>query len=388
MSQSIFDPPGPPDPPNAHLADSPAGALPGDEPAVAAAATYRWTPIRILLGLLIVGGVAGFLTFHVYQSYAGSASSPRVGGRARGPRPLPGPRASLEQFNIENLLLPDDQILGGGPAKDGIPALTDPKTVAGDAAEVMFGPTARIIAVTVNGQTRGYPINILNWHEAVNDTLGQTPIGVIYCPLCDSVTVVDRRLDDKTYEFGISGLLCYSNVLLYDRTDNALWSQVGLKAVSGPNAGRSLTHLDGWSMMHLTDFRAQYPDAQIVSIYTGHRRMYRGNPYQPYFNDDKVMASFKTFEPDTRMKNKARIIGIAYKDVARAYPLDAIRKSPGGEVLDELAGEKVQLKYDEQRDVFDVIKVPDGANAVHTFWFTWAKFHEDTQIYGRTPGAR
>lgn len=121
---------------------------------------------------------------------------------------------ALAQFNTYDLTIPREQILSGGPPKDGIPSLTDPK--AGVVEDSQYADGDRMVVVTVGDMTRAYPIRILNWHEAINDELGGVPIAVIYCPLCDSVSVVDRRLSDDTLEFGISGLLHNSNVLLYE----------------------------------------------------------------------------------------------------------------------------------------------------------------------------
>ena len=118
----------------------------------------------------------------------------------------------------------------------------------------------RIIGVSLGGQDRAYPFRALMYHEAVNDEVGGVPIAVVYCPLCDSVTVVDRRLAARIYTFGVSGLLYNSNVLLFDRTDDALWSQVGLTAISGPNAGRSLSHLP-WEITTAGDWRTRHADS-------------------------------------------------------------------------------------------------------------------------------
>lgn len=117
-----------------------------------------------------------------------------------------GGRPSLEdEFDLSDLRVERDEILRGGPPKDGIPAVTDPDTVAvGDAD--FLREDDRIVAVEMEGEARAYPIRMLNWHEIVNDELGGVPIAVIYCPLCDSVSVVDRRIEDETLTFGVSGL--------------------------------------------------------------------------------------------------------------------------------------------------------------------------------------
>ncbi len=209
-------------------------------------------------------------------------------------------------FNTENLQINWRDVRAGGPPKDGIPALTLPAFVPVQATGY-FREDDRVVVVDIEGDVRGYPFSILNWHEAVNDVVGGVPLAVIYCPLCDSVSVVDRRIQGDTLEFGISGLLYESNVLLYDRTHNALWSQVGLEAVSGPYAGQSLKH-QPWSIMRFDTFRQQHPDAEVLSMDTGHQRNYAHNPYQRYFESGRLM--FPVSKRDRRLPDKEPVIGI------------------------------------------------------------------------------
>ncbi|MFW6039167.1 MAG: DUF3179 domain-containing (seleno)protein, partial [bacterium] len=175
---------------------------------------HYWTPTKLLLAAVLVLGIAmplGYLLLRELSTTfstavpvvsaqsdgAGAADQPAGSGTRQAPAPL-------EQFDTSNLQVEPDRIRSGGPPKDGIPALTDPELISAEAADYL-DDTSRVVSVTINGQARAYPLNILNWHEAVNDTIGDVPITVIYCPLCDSVSVVDRRLNGETYEFGISG---------------------------------------------------------------------------------------------------------------------------------------------------------------------------------------
>ncbi|MAE63191.1 MAG: hypothetical protein CMJ18_02865 [Phycisphaeraceae bacterium] len=340
------------------------------------ASSYQWSPWRLLIAVLIVGGILGPLGIYVYNELSKEQQKDNFGRRV----------AMDELFDLSNLRVPRDQIRKGiqGPRyKDRIPALTRPDTANVTDVQFMHGGD-RVVVVTAGGQTRAYPIRILNYHEVVNDMLGDVPVGVIYCPLCDSVSVVDRRLDGRTYEFGISGLLCYSNVLMYDRTDDALWSQLGLKAVSGPNAGKSLTHLDGWSLERYGDFAKRHPDATVVSTSTGHRRDYGLSPYTGYFTSDRLM--FSGFEIDDRMRNKVPVVGVKVGDVAMAFPLDQVRQAPDGTVTETVAGATIRISYDGDTNALRILEAPDHASVVHTFWFSWAKFHPDTAIYS-LPGA-
>lgn len=289
--------------------------------------------------------------------------------------------ATLDQFNTQGLSVPRGSILPGGPPKDGIPALISPHTVTTDEADFL-NPDDRVVGVSLAGESRAYPINVLNWHEAVNDTLGGVPLTVIYCPLCDSVTVVDRRISaDKTLEFGISGLLHNSNVLLYDRTDQALWSQIGLQAISGPHVGQSLQHLP-FSITTFKSWRTAHPQTTVVSDRTGHRRNYALNPYERYFKEDALM--FPVARRDDRLPAKSRVVGVRLGGLTRAYPLKSIATMPGGRLTDQIDGQTIVLEAGADGSVH-VLSAPKAAHVTHTFWFAWAAFHPTTQVHDSTP---
>jgi hypothetical protein len=143
-------------------------------------------------------------------------------------------RRATPPFDLGNATVPREEIHSGGPAKDGIPALSKPKTIGAKAATYLAAGD-RVIGVAIGNEARAYPIRILNFHEIVNDVLGGQPIAVTYCPLCDSAAVFDRNTPRGLREFGVSGLLYNSNVLMYDRDKRAesLWSQLKSEAVAG-----------------------------------------------------------------------------------------------------------------------------------------------------------
>jgi len=284
-----------------------------------------------------------------------------------------------EAFDLSNLALKKSMIRSGGPPKDGIPALTDPEVVPAKEADHLDADD-RVVGVVVNDKARAYPIGLLNWHECVNDKLGGVPVAVVYCPLCDSVTVVDRRLNGKTFEFGISGLLANSNVLLYDRTDQAIWSQVKLTAVSGPHAGESLKHLP-FELTTFGEWRDEHPESDVLTFETGHQRNYKVNPYRRYFESDRLM--FPVTSMDERLSPKTQVIGVRMGDTVRAYAVPDIIKKGKGRVEDKLDGKKtiiLEARADKER--IEIVKLPEEAEAVHTFWFAWAAFHPETGLYG------
>ena len=340
---------------------------------------YRWTPARLLIGGVLVLGTAallGYIAVHEFELTASRftpAASAQSGANDRGHVSAP-----LEQFDTGDLRVDRSRILSGGPPKDGIPALTDPNFI--DAADADFlGDESRVVSVSIEGETRAYPLNILNWHEVINDEIADVPIAVVYCPLCDSVSVVDRRLGEKTFEFGVSGLLMNSNVLLYDRTDEALWSQAGLSAISGPHAGQSLQHLDGWAIVSYEQWKREHPDGKVVSADTGHHRNYRRNPYGRYFANDDTM--FPVSPKDDRYPKKMRVVGVRHGDTTRAYPLKAVREAPEGRLSDVIEGDKLVLEVEPGSGNVRISQTPPDAEVLHTFWFAWYAFHPDTQLY-------
>jgi hypothetical protein len=342
----------------------------GDDP-------HRWTSARVLLGVVIVLTAATVLTV-VARSTLGDRGVVAPFERSlRAVRPVTSRPAVGGSFNYNNLLVPREKIHHGGPPKDGIPALINPITVP--AADVGFlKGDARVVGVIVDDEARAYPLAILNWHEAVNDELAGAPLLVVYCPLCDSVSVLDRRLDGETHEFGISGLLYNSNVLLFDRADDSLWSQLGFAAISGPNAGKSLRHL-GWEITTFASWSKRHPDSTVVSFETGYGRDYQTNPYADYFKTDRLM--FPVDRKDTRLNPKDRIVAVKLGETVKAYPISEIQRAPGGVVRDTIDDQTIVLESDEQTGSVRVAEAPNEALVVHTFWFAWVAFQPQTEVY-------
>ena len=297
-------------------------------------------------------------------------------GGAPTSRPAAGD-ATLRQFDLTGLTIPRDEIMRGGPPKDGIPAITDPDVVAVDQADFLR-PGDRVVGVTLNGEARAYSIRLLNWHEVVNDELAGVPFAVVYCPLCDSASVFDRRIGDETLEFGVSGLLYNSNVLLYDRTHDALWSQILFAAVSGPYAGQELDHLP-WDLTTFAQWKRDHPGSTVATFNTGHMRAYDRNPYEQYFRQDGLMFPAKGGDDD-RLPEKEPVVGVVVGELARAYPVARVAAADGGRLVDELGPGQVVLEARDGGQVRVVAK-PQGAQTVHTFWFAWVAFHPQTDVF-------
>jgi len=304
--------------------------------------------------------------------------------------PLPtGPQASAAQvagppaFDLSKATIPVKEIRHGGPPKDGIPALTDPATIPADEADYLDAAD-RVVGVSLGGESRAYPLRILNYHEVVNDTLGGVPVAVTYCPLCDSAVVFDRRTPLGTREFGVSGLLYNSNVLIYDRAEKeSLWSQMKGEGVSGPAAGKSLT----WLPFELTrwhDWRQRHEQTTVLSGETGHRRNYQRNPYASYFERDALM--FPAGPLDDQLPNKEAVLGVWTDEAARAYPV-SLFNDRAGQTTDKLNGKAVTIEYDPRANRLRVVKADEGVRWMYSLWFAWHAFRPHTDVYAGDEGS-
>jgi hypothetical protein len=192
-----------------------------------------------------------------------------------------------------------EEIVSGGPPKDGIPAIDDPKFVTVSQANPFIDKNEPVAVVRRNGVTRAYPLQILIWHEIVNDIVGGDPITVTYCPLCNTTLAFDRRFDGQVLDFGTTGRLRHSDLIMYDRQSETWWQQATGQGIVGEHAGRQLTFVSS-PVMRWDDVREQLPDAQVLSRDTGHpgyEQRYGMNPYRGY---DRRDAPFEwTFSGST-----------------------------------------------------------------------------------------
>ena len=219
-------------------------------------------------------------------------------------------------FNVENRSIPRREIRRGGPGKDGIPAIHDPKFLGVKEVEFLK-PDDQVISVSRGDVVRAYPLRILDWHEVVNDQIGDFKFTVSYCPLCGTGMVFNRQLKDGAVRFGVSGLLYQSDVLLYDDKSDSLWSQLERKAVAGPKTGTELE----WIPSRQTSWRLwkeRNPEGQVLSTDTGHRRDYSRSPYMGYAGTERLM--FPVPSHNDAFANKTWIWGVEIDDVAKAYP--------------------------------------------------------------------
>ena len=281
----------------------------------------------------------------------------------------------LETYDTSDARIDLEKLMAPGVAKDGIPALTDPERVPVE--EANWAPADRIIEVVIGGTAVGYPINVLNFHEIANDTVGGVPIAATYCPLCDSAAVVNRTLgegeDARTLEFGVSGFLYNSNVVMYERGSMGLWSQVYMQAVSGQDAGKTLEHLPV-RIVSFEAFALAHPDGEVLSDNTGHTRDYSANPYERYFSSPNMI--FHAFDFDDRLPSKELGVGVligeraVFVTAASAMGNPVRIKTDAGDVVISASAAGVSVDAS-----------PEGVRTLQTFYHSWAAFHPETEIF-------
>lgn len=281
-------------------------------------------------------------------------------------------------FNLTNSTIPLNKILQGGPPRDGIPSLDKPKFMAAAAASYLK-PDDRILGVFHKGVARAYPIRILNWHEIVNDRIQGDSVVVTFCPLCGTGLVYDGNIDGKFHDFGVSGLLYNSDVLLYDRQTETLWSQILSKAVSGPMVGRALKTLP---VAHTSwqSWRKKHPNTQVLSTDTGFGRDYSRSPYGDY--DENGAIYFPVSKESRAYHPKERVLGIELNGQFRAYPFEELAKLNGNVLQDNFAGQQLTIRFDvANRDGTITDQSGRIVHAVNGFWFAWYAFHNDTTVF-------
>ena len=219
-----------------------------------------------------------------------------------------------------------DEILSGGPPKDGIPALDRPRFVGARAARAWLKPAEPVIVLRVGKEARAYPLQILMFHEIVNDTPAGRPVAVTFCPLCNASMVFDRNVGGRTLDFGTTGRLRLSDLVMYDRQTESWWQQFTGTGIVGHYAGTRLERLPA-EIVSFADFAAAYPAGLVLSRETGHARPYGRNPYVGY--DDIRQSPFLLSQaPDGRLPPMERVLSVSVAGKHRLYPLSLLERHP------------------------------------------------------------
>lgn len=223
--------------------------------------------------------------------------------------------------------VPYDEILSGGPPKDGIPAIDHPKFEAVAAADAWLENREPVMSFQLGNDARAYPLQILIWHEIVNDVVAGRPVVITFCPLCNTAIAFDRTLDGVVYDFGTTGKLRFSDLVMYDRQTESWWQQITGEAIVGELTGQRLALLPA-SIVSWADFKAAFPQGQVLSADTGFIRDYGRNPYGGY--DDVNAPPFLYAGPDYsgQLPPKERVVAFTLGEVAAAYPFSVLEKLP------------------------------------------------------------
>lgn len=267
------------------------------------------------------------------------------------------------------------EIMSGGPPKDGIPALSDPSFIA-VSAENRIGDREPVITVEIDGETpRTYPIRYLTWHEIVNDVVGDVPVAVTFCPLCNSGMVFDRRVKGELLSFGVSGKLRNSDMIMFDRETESWWQQAVGVGIVGVHNGDKLKQLPAW-MESWKEFRTRNPDALVMDE-PNWSRGYGRNPYVGYD------GSFRPFlysgeNPPHDIPPLMRVVRVG----DRAWPMDRLSKegevSEAGVVISWVEGQASALDsplISKGKEVGSVrVRDANGQDVPHDVMFAFA-FH-------------
>lgn len=328
-----------------------------------------------------------------------------------------------------------DEIISGGPPKDGIPAVTNPALESIEEANAWLGERAPVIVVEIDGEARAYPHAILIWHEIANDEIADVPIAVTFCPLCNSSIVFDRRVDGDVLEFGVSGVLRNSDMVMYDRQTESWWQQFTGEGIVG-EYNETLLDIIPSQVISFSDFAERYPDGMVMSRDTGFARRYGTNPYAGY--DTANSPFLYRGEVDPRLPATEHVLAGVIDDEAIAYSFESLSAEvvindtlgdvpvvafwqPGvassldASVIDSSRdigtaalynrtledGTVLTFRYDESAGLLLDEETGSAWNlfgeaidgelagtelqqlvAAPHFWFAWAAFHPETAVYG------
>lgn len=241
--------------------------------------------------------------------------------------------------NFDRRSIEWDEVLSGGPPRDGIPSIDNPQFTTFEDADGWIADVEPVVSLEVNGEARAYPLQILTWHEIVNDEMGGVPVVVTFCPLCNSAIVFERRVGDEVFEFGVSGLLRNSDLIMYDRTTETLWQQFTGEGLVGDLTGEQLKFMPS-QLISYANFKDAYPDGEVLSRNTGFTRGYGRNPYAGYDQLSGTPFLFKG-DLDLRLMPVDRVVTVRFEaeDFDIAYPVATL--SEVGAVNDDPVGKPI-----------------------------------------------
>ncbi|MBI2135759.1 DUF3179 domain-containing protein [Candidatus Woesearchaeota archaeon] len=284
------------------------------------------------------------------------------------------------------------KLLSGGPPKDGIPSIDKPKYISAKEADKFLNEKELVMGINYKNVARAYPLQIMVWHEIVNDKINDEPVLITYCPLCGTGIAFERKIDTnndgikETVEFGVSGKLYNSDLVMYDRATDTFWQQVTGKAIIGKLVGERLKLLPidtvAWQ-----DWKKLHPDTEVLSKDTGHFRSYGSSPYGDYDTNEEVY--FPVDNVDNRLHPKTIIYGFEKDGKFKAYPDDELKKAiekatKAGKnfIEDTFAGINVKIERTNE-GIVSAVNADTGEEVglIRSFWFAWIAFNPKTELY-------
>lgn len=240
------------------------------------------------------------------------------------------PQGEFPLTNYQKSSVPIEEIFTGGPMRDGIPAIDSPRFVSTDSASEWLGEKEPVIALQLDGVARAYPLQILMYHEIVNDELAGKPVSVTFCPLCNASIVFERDImvdgDSIVLDFGTTGRLRKSDLVMYDRQSETWWQQFTGKGIIGDYTDVSLVRLPS-QIISFEEFRKAFPQSQVLSRETGYQRPYGNNPYRGYDSIDNNPFLFRG-DIDPRLPAMERVLSILNDAETQLVPLSELKKQP------------------------------------------------------------
>lgn len=282
----------------------------------------------------------------------------------------------LTKDGVKYIVSPD-KLISGGPPKDGIPSIDNPKFVSVSDADEWIQDDELVLAITYKGEKRVYPLQIMVWHEIVNDVIAGDPILITYCPLCGSGIAYERKIDGNPVEFGVSGKLYNSNLVMYDRKTDTYWTQIDGNAIVGQLTGQKLTSISIDTVVW-RDWKENNADSMVLSQDTGFIRLYGNDPYGNYYENSFLF--FPVENTDNRIPAKTVVFGIEVNGIYKAYRQDDVKEAKV--IEDSVGGVDVIISIDDS-GVVTITNKKTGEKIVkeRDFWFAWYAFHPDTTLY-------
>ena len=325
------------------------------------------------------------------------------------------PTTEIQETEGQKHSIPLSEIISGGVKQDGIPSIDKPKYESVAVADRYLDDDGFGLLVQVNSRARFYPYQVLVWHEIVNDNFQGKKLAVTYCPLCFSGIVFEREFNDQVFEFGTSGKLYNSNLLMYDRTSKSLWSQALGEAVGGPLTGKELVVYPSLTISW-NEFKKNFRGGEVLSKNTGEIRDYTRNPYGDYFTNNSIF--FPVNNTDARLESKEIVFGAKFDPGTKAFALEDVQKA---KIINDKVGDvpvlvvwdstlKTVKAFERQIDGQEINFSISGSSLVddsdskwnysgrsisgsnsgfklkvipleNTFWFSWSSSHPETDVY-------